>query len=116
MEKQTQQHIELLQRENKRLKQQVEGYQQQALPQQHGSPVPWQVSENQSWRIQELEHEVERLRQDRERLSDEARAQQEQDRAAIAALQQDNERLRQDAEQQGAVVNPGMMKDVSVAC
>ena len=77
MEEQTQQRMELLRRDNERLKQEVEGFQEQATPQQQHIPAPCQApAGEQSRRTQELEREVERLRQGNERLQAEARLQQ----------------------------------------
>ena len=93
MEEQTQRRIELLQRENERLKQEAKRCSQQAVPLQHGSPAPCQAPEDHSRRILELERKVERLIQDRERLLGEARLQQEQRVTEQAAGEKQRSRM-----------------------
>ena len=97
MEEQALQTVELLQRDNQLLRQELKGLRQQGAPQQqqqqHTCATCTACAEDHSQNRQQLEDDLERLRQGIERVNEQARLQQEQQLEA-EAVEGENCRLR----------------------
>ena len=97
MEEQALQTVELMQRDNQLLRQELKGLRQQGAPQQqqqqHTCATCTACAEDHSQNRQQLEDDLERLRQGIERVNEQARLQQEQQLEA-EAVEGENCRLR----------------------